>query len=562
MPSDSSNARDALHGQSDSTKEAEAGGVVSGTGEMQSGKTPQARILSESPPSLDSEDAARALLGELTVGSVVDGKYRVDEVLGRGAMGVVVAAMHEQLGERVALKFLRYQPRPGATDDFQTRFRREARVSARLKNEHITRVIDVGVWRERVPYMVMDYLTGTDLRQVIKSGTLMSVGTALDYAVQVCEGIAEAHAQRRRAPRPQAVEPLRHQAHRRVGAGEDPRLRHLEVDGGRGGDRRADRRRASFSARPSTWHRSSSSAPPRSTRAPTSGSIGAILYEMLCGRPPFDLPTFTKICAELATDHLPPSLVARRPEIAPELEAVVMKCFARAPDHRIQNVGDLAGELLEAVQAPFAGAVRAKIAAMLGSRTGKDALSTSGSLSLGTSGSFNPMLTQSGTGRAVVTGTSAAPPVPEATASPTSISAASMAMRPRWGIWAAIGGIALLAVVGVFAIAGRGGDDKPSANVSPVTSAPALPPTTASAAATQTPPTATASETPSASTSAPATTTRPPPIVNRGIWRPGRPNPAPATPPATAAPPPATTQPVATTPPPATTRTDPLGDRQ
>ncbi|MGH7298050.1 MAG: hypothetical protein ACRELB_24130, partial [Polyangiaceae bacterium] len=89
MPSDTSNAHDALHDAADSKKEPEA---VSASGELQSGKTPQARILSDMPP--DPEDESRAALAQLAVGSVVDGKYRVDLVLGRGAMGVVVQATH------------------------------------------------------------------------------------------------------------------------------------------------------------------------------------------------------------------------------------------------------------------------------------------------------------------------------------------------------------------------------------------------------------------------------------------------------------------------------------
>ncbi|HEY2512215.1 MAG TPA: serine/threonine-protein kinase, partial [Polyangiaceae bacterium] len=136
-----------------------------------------------------------SLLKLLTVGTTIDGKYKIDEIIGRGAMGVVVAATHIHLRERVALKFLSTKAH-GDTSDFHSRFRREAQVSAKLRNEHITRVIDVGVWRERVPFMVMDHLVGYDLRRTLKSSPegRLPTALALDYVVQMCEGLAEAHA--------------------------------------------------------------------------------------------------------------------------------------------------------------------------------------------------------------------------------------------------------------------------------------------------------------------------------------------------------------------------------
>ena len=309
MSSDSSNARDAIHDQPDSKKEPE-GESVSGSGEMQSGKTPQARIMSEPPPApLDADDESRQVLAQLAVGTVVDGKYRVDQVLGRGAMGVVVQATHVHLGERVALKFLRYRAKGGVGDDFQQRFKREARVSAKLKNEHITRVIDVGVWREHVPYMVMDYLIGTDLRHVIKTQrrrcrspppSTTRCRSARGSPRRTPTASSTATSSRRTSSSPSGrtgrsslkildfgiskwsadETELDELTQTGVVLGSPKYMAPEQLFGSADVDARAD-----------VW------------------SIGAILYEMLCGRPPFDLPTFTKICAELATDR--PAAVAR-----------------------------------------------------------------------------------------------------------------------------------------------------------------------------------------------------------------------------------------------------------
>src|SRR5262245_17072613 len=99
-------------------------------------------------------------------GEALLGKYRVERVLGQGGMGVVVAATHIGLGELFAIKFLLPQ---GVSNPLAVeRFLREARAAARLKGEHVTKVVDVGKLANGAPYMVMEHLQGDDLRQVTK----------------------------------------------------------------------------------------------------------------------------------------------------------------------------------------------------------------------------------------------------------------------------------------------------------------------------------------------------------------------------------------------------------
>src|SRR5580704_6842396 len=94
-------------------------------------------------------------------GDVIAGKYRVDKVLGVGGMGIVVAARHIQLDEKVALKFL--LPAALANAEAVARFLREARAAVKIKSEHVARVSDVGQLESGSPYMVMEYLEGSDL---------------------------------------------------------------------------------------------------------------------------------------------------------------------------------------------------------------------------------------------------------------------------------------------------------------------------------------------------------------------------------------------------------------
>jgi serine/threonine-protein kinase len=322
-------------------------------------------------------DENAALMRELTIGTTIDAKYRVDAIIGKGAMGVVLAATHIHLKERVALKFLSMRAHAHGKD-FHSRFQREAQVSAKLRNEHITRVIDVGTWREKIPFMVMDLLEGDDLRRTLKQAPegRLPAPIALDYIVQVCEGLAEAHSHGivHRDLKPSNLfvtrkhdgsdlikildfgiskwsaqeEHIEELTQTGVVLGSPKYMAPEQLFGSSTVDSRAD-----------VW------------------SIGAIFYEMLAGRPPYDYPTLTRICAELAADRPPPSLKAIVPGLPDGLEAVVFRCFARDREHRIANVAELAGDLLDAVDAPFADEFRQKIAASLDPRGMGASLSTS-----------------------------------------------------------------------------------------------------------------------------------------------------------------------------------------
>src|SRR5262249_19670664 len=94
-------------------------------------------------------------------GDVIAGKYRVESILGTGGMGVVVRARHEQLDARVAIKFL--LPHALENSEAVARFAREARAAVRIKSEHVARVSDVGTLANGAPYLVMEYLEGSDL---------------------------------------------------------------------------------------------------------------------------------------------------------------------------------------------------------------------------------------------------------------------------------------------------------------------------------------------------------------------------------------------------------------
>jgi serine/threonine protein kinase len=126
-----------------------------------------------------------------TPGTVVAGKYRVDKVLSSGGMGVILVGRHLQLDQRIAIKVLRDNAMK--EPDIVRRFQREARAAAKIKSEHVARVIDVGELDGGVPYMVMEFLKGTDLANLVRAKGPLSVEETVDYVLQASEALAEAH---------------------------------------------------------------------------------------------------------------------------------------------------------------------------------------------------------------------------------------------------------------------------------------------------------------------------------------------------------------------------------
>ena len=123
-------------------------------------------------------------------GQLLAGKYRVERVLGQGGMGVVLAARHIHLEERVAIKLMLTEA--AFSPEAVARFVREARAAARLESTHVAKVSDVGTLEDGRPYMVMEYLDGADLSQVLARSGPLAVSDAVDYLLQASEAIAEA----------------------------------------------------------------------------------------------------------------------------------------------------------------------------------------------------------------------------------------------------------------------------------------------------------------------------------------------------------------------------------
>jgi serine/threonine-protein kinase len=271
-------------------------------------------------------------------GDVLAGKYRIEEVLGVGGMGVVVAATHLHLDERVAIKFLLPA---AATEDAVRRFAREARAAVKIKSEHVVRVIDVGTIDNGAPYMVMELLSGVELGLIADRGEL-PVAEAVEYVLQALHALAEAHALgivhrdlkpanlfvTKRRDGSTCIKVLDFGISKTTGS-EGASLALTKAGTILGSPPFMSPEQwmsADIDARSDIW------------------SVGTILFQLVTGRYPFEGDTMPHLCAAVM-NGVPPPLRSLRSDAPEGLEQVILRCLEKSPAKRYENVTELARAL-------------------------------------------------------------------------------------------------------------------------------------------------------------------------------------------------------------------------
>jgi eukaryotic-like serine/threonine-protein kinase len=274
-------------------------------------------------------------------GDVLAGKYRVERVLGKGGMGVVVAAKHLQLGQRVAIKFLL----ENASADIVSRFIREARAAVRLRSEHAARVLDVGDLPDGAPFMVMEYLEGNDLSHLVRSHGALPIADAVLYLLHACEAMAEAHSIGiiHRDLKPANLFLTR-------GADASQTIKVLDFGISKTlsdePDEMALTKSTSLLGSPLYMSPEQLRSAREVTVQSDIWSLGAILYQLLVGAVPFDTRTFSELIM-MVNIQPPPPMATLREGIPPGLEAAALRCLEKSPGARFANVGELAWAIAE-----------------------------------------------------------------------------------------------------------------------------------------------------------------------------------------------------------------------
>ncbi len=281
---------------------------------------------------------------QVSPGQILGGKYRVDRVLGAGGMGMVVAATHLQLEERVAIKFL--LPEALQNAEAVARFGREARAAVKIRGEHVARVIDVGSFENGAPYMVMEHLDGRDLSALLKERGTFQPWDAVDAVLQACEALAEAHAL---GIVHRDLKPANLFMTRRPDG--TPSVKVLDF-----GISKVTNASASDNAMTKTsaimgsplYMSPEQMTASRDVDARTDvWAIGVVLYELLTGRAPFRAETLPEICGLILT-AAPAAIRNFSPSTPDALQVAVLRCLEKDRTRRFQSVSELAQAL-----APF-----------------------------------------------------------------------------------------------------------------------------------------------------------------------------------------------------------------
>jgi serine/threonine-protein kinase len=273
------------------------------------------------------------------------GKYVVERVLGVGGMGVVVAARHQLLGGRVALKFV--LPQLVFGDAAVQRFLREAQAATQITSEHVARVTDVGLLEHGAPYMVMEYLEGKDLGSVLEARGPLPVAEAVDYLLQALQAVAEAHAKgivhrdlkpsnmflTRRADGSPLVKVLDFGIAKAILEAPDGRKpdTHLTATQGLLGSplyMSPEQIRSSkyVDHRSDVW------------------AIGVVLHELLSRKHPFTGDSAPALLAAISADA-PLPLRTHRPDAPPAIERLILECLEKDRERRTASVAIVAERL-------------------------------------------------------------------------------------------------------------------------------------------------------------------------------------------------------------------------
>jgi eukaryotic-like serine/threonine-protein kinase len=323
------------------------------------------------------------------------GRYKILRVIGRGAMGIVYEAIDPDIDRVVAIKTINLMLSPEEMAQYEARFKQEIKAAGRLNHPNIVTIYDVGK-TDNMAYMAMEFISGCELKDLLKEGHALPVEVALDIVAQAAEGLAFAHSRDiiHRDVKPANIMLLEN---------EDGIVAKI-TDFGIARMPASAVKTMTGMVMGSPRYMSPEQVVGKHLSARSDiFSLGVVLYEALTGVAPFESDTISSIMYQ--TVHVaqqPPSSL--NPQLGPELDALIAKALAKSPDDRIESMKAFSRGLREILRA----------------RTGTAGLATSANFQLNQSRMASSTIPPQNDAAPIATATAPLPVPPVTTAPPLS----------------------------------------------------------------------------------------------------------------------------------------------
>jgi eukaryotic-like serine/threonine-protein kinase len=258
------------------------------------------------------------------------GKYRIIELVGEGAMGVVYRAQDSVLERTVAIKVMNESI--ARQEDLRKRFLHEAQAAGSLQHPNVVCIYDLGEVDGHL-FIAMEFVQGVDLERLIELGEPLSLQARLDIIIDVLTGLAYAH---KRGIVHRDIKPAN------IRVADDGRAKIMDFGV-------AHLASSSMTSTGSILGTPSYMAPEQITEGKTSAAtdifaVGGVLYQVLAQMKPFDAPTLQNLFFKIITEH-PRPVTELMPGLPPALDRIVRKAMAKEPAERYASALDMANDL-------------------------------------------------------------------------------------------------------------------------------------------------------------------------------------------------------------------------